>query len=73
MVKHTISNKNDFLREQVKLLKVQQNISYKEFVEFIDFNYSTFYSWLRGAFNYSEEKLEDIECLLLSIKEGLYE
>lgn len=70
MVRQKTKNKNEILRNEVKELKLQEGVSYKEFVEIINYNYSTFYSWLRGSFNYSEEKLEDIENLINSIKEG---
>ena len=70
MVRQKTKNKNEILRNEIKELKLQEGVSYKEFVEIINYNYSTFYSWLRGSFNYSEEKLEDIENLINSIKEG---
>lgn len=44
------------LRKQVKLLKALQNISYKEIAEHLELNKNSFYNWLKGYYNFSEEK-----------------
>ena len=58
-------NKN--LRKEVKLLKALQGISYKEVAEFLEIRQDSFYNWLKGYYEFSEERqrrlLDVIACL----------
>ena len=55
------------LRQQVKLLKALQGISYKEVAEFLEIRQDSFYNWLKGYYEFSEERqrrlLDVIACL----------
>lgn len=47
---------NDFLRKQVKELKIFQDISYKEIAEYLEIQRNSFYNWLKGYYNLSDDK-----------------
>ena len=47
---------NDELRRKVKELKVYQDITYKELAEYLEIQRNSFYNWLKGYYNFSEEK-----------------
>ena len=49
---------NDYLRKEVKLLKALQGISYKEIAEFLEIRQDSFYSWLKGYYNFSIDRKE---------------
>ena len=58
---------NENLRKEVKLLKALQGISYKEVAEFLEIRQASFYNWLKGYYEFSEERqrrlLDVIACL----------
>ena len=58
---------NDKLRNDVKLLKALQGISYKEIAGFLEIRQDSFYNWLKGYYDLGEEKqrrlLDVIACL----------
>ena len=58
---------NEKLRNEVKLLKALQGISYKEIAGFLEIRQDSFYNWLKGYYNLGEEKqrrlIEVIACL----------
>lgn len=58
---------NENLRKEVKLLKALQGISYKEIAEFLEIRQDSFYNWLKGYYEFSEERqrrlLDVIACL----------
>ena len=58
---------NENLRKEVKLLKALQGISYKEVAEFLEIRQDSFYNWLKGYYDFSEERqrrlLDVIACL----------
>ena len=58
---------NEKLRKEVKLLKALQGISYKEIEEFLEIRQDSFYNWLKGYYEFSEERqrrlLDVIACL----------
>lgn len=58
---------NEKLRKEVKLLKALQGISYKEVAEFLEIRQDSFYNWLKGYYEFSEERqrrlLDVIACL----------
>lgn len=47
---------NEELRKQVKLLKAFQNITYSELAGYLEIKQSSFYSWLKGQYNFGEER-----------------
>ena len=47
---------NDKLREQCKLLKALQGISYKEMSEYLEIKQDSFYCWLKGYYDLSYRK-----------------
>lgn len=58
---------NDILRKDVKLLKALQGVSYKEVAEYLEIRQDSFYNWLKGYYEFSEERqrrlLDVIACL----------
>ena len=60
---------NNYLREQCKLLKALQNVSYKELAEYLEIKQDSFYSWLRGYYNLSDEKQQRLNEILTNLKE----
>lgn len=53
------------LRQEVKLIKVYQNVSYKTLAEQLGIKTKSFYNWLHGEYDFSErtaEKLHEILC-----------
>lgn len=58
---------NEKLRKDVKLLKALQNVSYKEIAELLEIRQDSFYNWLKGYYDFGEERqnrLLDIVCCL---------
>ena len=60
---------NDILREKVKLLKALQGISYKELAEYIEIKQDSFYCWLKGYYNLSDEKQLRLNEIIMTLKE----
>ena len=60
---------NEILRKQVKLLKALQNVSYKEIAEYMDIKTVSFYSWLEGKYNLSEENQKILNEIISNLKE----
>lgn len=44
------------LRKEIKLLKALQGVSYNEIAEHLEIHKNSFYNWLKGYYNLSEEK-----------------
>jgi hypothetical protein len=61
--------KNENLRNQVKMLKATQNISYKELSEYIELKQNSFYNWLKGYYNLSEENQQKLQIIIDDLKE----
>lgn len=59
----------DDLRKKVKLLKALQNISYKEIAEYIELPPKSFYNWLNGQYEFSEDRKEHLRNILDILKE----
>jgi len=58
---------NDKLRKEVKLLKALQGVSYKEIAELLEIRQDSFYNWLKGYYEFGEERqnrLLDVICCL---------
>lgn len=59
----------DDLRKQVKLLKALQDISYKEIAEYAEIPLKSFYNWLSGQFNFSQERIERLKDVVSTLQE----
>lgn len=60
----------DILRDQVKKLKWQQDISYKEIAEdLLDINYHSFINWKRGIYDLSQDRARQLEEYIYTIIE----
>lgn len=60
---------NEALRKQVKELKVYQDITYKELAEYLEIQRNSFYNWLKGYYNFSEEKQIQLQDIINNLKE----
>ena len=60
---------NEFLRKECKLLKAMQGVSYKELAELLEVRQDSFYSWLKGYYDYSEHRQFRLKEILDTIKE----
>jgi len=49
---------DDILRNECKYLKCYQGINYKEIAEYLEVRQDSFYSWLKGYYNFSIERKE---------------
>lgn len=49
---------DDILRNECKYLKCYQGITYKEIAEYLEVRQDSFYSWLKGYYNFSIERKE---------------
>lgn len=47
---------NEQLRQKCKELKLFQDIKYKEIAEYLEITPNSFYNWIRGYYNLSEDK-----------------
>ena len=58
---------NDKLRKEVKLLKALQGVCYKEIAVLLEIRQDSFYNWLKGYYEFGNERqhrlLEVICCL----------
>ena len=60
---------NNYLRKYVKLLKAQQDIEYKEIAQYLEVPESSFYTWLRGHYNFGVAKQARLKEILDTLKE----
>ena len=60
---------NNKLREEVKLLKALQGVSYKELAEHLEIKQDSFYSWLHGYYDLSFAKQYRLTDIIATIKE----
>lgn len=60
---------NDKLRKEVKLLKALQGISYKEVAEFLEIRQDSFYNWLKGYYEFGEERQRRLWDVIACLKE----
>ena len=61
---------NNELRKQVKLLKALQGISYKELAEYLEIKVNSLYSWLRGNYDFSDNRLYKLQSIISDLKES---
>ena len=57
------------LRIEVKLLKALQGVSYKELAEYLEVKQDSFYSWLKGNYEFGREKELLLKEVITNIKE----
>lgn len=60
---------NDKLRKDVKLLKALQGISYKEMAELLEIRQDSFYNWLKGYYEFGEERQDRLIEVICCLKE----
>lgn len=60
----------DVLRKKVKLLKAIQNISYKEISEYLEINANSFYNYLKGQYDLSDEKASLLFTIISNLQES---
>lgn len=59
----------DKLRKEVKQLKVFNDITYKEISEYLEIQKNSFYNWLKGYYNLSDEKVDRLKEIICNLKE----
>lgn len=69
-IKERTDKVNNFLRKECKLLKVMQNVSYKELAEYLEIRQDSFYSWLKGYYNFSQKKQRQLKAIIEDLKES---
>ena len=60
---------NDELRKKVKMLKVFQDIKYKEIAEYLEIRVNSLYNWLRGQYEFSDERLTRLAEIVNALSE----
>lgn len=60
---------NDYLRNEVKYLKIYQNVQYKEIAELLEIKRASFYNWLKGYYDLGEEKQIRLKEIIGDLKE----
>ena len=60
---------NDKLRKKVKVLCALQNISYKEISEYLEIKIGSFYNYMSGSYDLSEEKQVLLNDIIDTLKE----
>lgn len=59
----------EYLREEVRKLKWEEDISYKTIAEdLLEMNYNAFINWLRGYKNLSRKKVEQLKDYINTMK-----
>ena len=60
---------DDNLRNECKYLKCYQGITYKEIAEYLEIRQDSFYSWLKGYYNFSIDRKEQLKDIIANIRE----
>lgn len=60
---------NETLRTECKVLKALQNVSYKEFAEYLEIKQQSFYNWLKGEYDLCQEKQQKLFEIITNLKE----
>lgn len=55
------------LRQEVKLLKVYKNISYRQLAEQLGIKTKSFYNWLHGEYSFSDRTAERLHSIVCSM------
>jgi len=56
------------LRKECKLLKVFDNVKYKEIAEFLEIKQDSFYLWLKGYYRFSDDRKRRLEEIISDLK-----
>ena len=57
------------LRNEVKLLKVYKDVSYKQIAQLLGIKAKSFYNWLHGEYNFSEHTAEKLHSICMEMTE----
>lgn len=60
---------NNILRKQIKELKINQNITYREIAEYLEITRNSFYNWINGYYNLGDEKQQRLKEIINNLKE----
>ncbi len=60
---------NEKLRNDVRLLKALQGVSYKEIAEYLEIRQDSFYNWLKGYYDLGEERQRRLFDVIACLKE----
>lgn len=60
---------NDELRKQCKELKLFQGVAYTEIAGFLEVKRNSFYNWLKGYYDFSEERQARLKEIIAFLKE----
>ena len=60
---------DDFLRNECKYLKCYQGITYKEIATYLEIRQDSFYSWLKGYYNFSTDRKEQLKDIISNLRE----
>lgn len=60
---------DDILRNECKYLKCYQGITYKEIAEYLEVRQDSFYSWLKGYYNFSIKRKEQLKDIIANLRE----
>lgn len=64
---------NDELREEVRILKATHRIPFKTFAQANNLKVSSFYNWLRGDFDYTDNSCELVHSAVKRMKSRVSE
>ena len=61
-------NKQNYLRKEAKLAKAcNDDITYKDFADYLEIEYRSFLNWLSGAYNLSNGKAQKLHDLVIDL------
>ena len=60
---------DDNLRNECKYLKCYHGITYKEIAEYLEIRQDSFYSWLKGYYNFSIDRKEQLKDIIANLRE----
>ena len=55
------------LRQEVKLLKVYKNISYKDLSQYLGIKTKSFYNWLHGEYDFRERTADKLHNICMDL------
>ena len=59
----------DYLREEVKKIKLYRNIPYCYFAEQLKIHRNSFYNFMKGYYNLSADKIEALQSIIENLKQ----
>lgn len=60
---------NEKLRQQCRLLKALQGVSYREMAELLEIKQDSFYCWLKGYYDLGSDRQERLNEIIGTLKE----